>query len=262
MTISDALKLSHLPAIDKELMLAHVLKVQRTKVLSHAGKKVTAKQLQSFQKLLTRREAGEPIAYITNEKEFYGRSFFVNPSVLIPRPATEGLIDLTLNTLKMQSDEMKMIDSGIIAISHIYQKETPAWIVDIGTGSGCIAVTLCLEQSIPIIATDTSAAALKVARKNAKALKAKVKFLSGDLLEPLKKIEKPFFVVSNLPYIPTGTPLDREVKKFEPPLALFGGPDGLLFIKDLLHQCGQHPHCMGIALECRADQEREVRSFF
>lgn len=202
--------------LDAQLLLAHVLKKDREWLLAHDDEKLTAAQTRKAGRLLKRRLNHEPLAYITGYKEFYGRDFKVDGSVLIPRPETEELIDL-LKELKLP-------------------KETE--IIDVGTGSGALAVTAALELPHSIVsATDISPAALKTARKNARLLKAKLKFYESDLLSdlPFGAEERLDVVLANLPYVDSDYPISEEAKA-EPKIALFADKDGYELIERLLPQ--------------------------
>lgn len=173
-------------------------------------------------RLIERRAAGEPLQYITGHQEFYGLDFRVTPDVLIPRPETEFLVERII----------KLMDESMPA----------PLIVDVGTGSGCIAVTLAVNvPQARLIATDLSAAALEVARTNAErhGVNDRIEFLKGDLLEPLETyhLENSVDVLaSNPPYVSEGHAglIQREVRDWEPRAALFGGVEGLDFYRRLL----------------------------
>jgi release factor glutamine methyltransferase len=202
---------------DAELLLMHVLGRNRAWVLAHAEAIPSDQQAGGFITLIERRYRGEPMQYIIGETEFYGLPFTVTPDVLIPRPDTEHLVEKALELARVI--------------------EQPR-IVDVGTGSGAIAVTLAHElPAAGIAAIDLSEAALEVARGNAKrnGVEHRVRFLAGDLLAPVAG-ERFDLVVSNPPYVPD---TDRalisvEVREFEPALALFGGQDGLAVHRRLL----------------------------
>jgi release factor glutamine methyltransferase len=168
--------------------------------------------------LVARRAAREPVAYLLGEREFYGRTFVVSPAVLIPRPETEDLVDAALALLAADAAR-------------------PARVLDIGTGSGCLAITLALERpDIDVIATDVSRDALAMARANAArhGVDARVEFreaaLAGDLVDAVD------LIVTNPPYVPARDrdALSPDVRDYEPPLALFGGEDGLDVIRALV----------------------------
>ena len=172
---------------------------------------------ESLQRLVLRRMTHEPVAYITGVREFYGREFIVTRAVLIPRPETEGVIEA--------------VPAGALA-----GRETGAPVaLDIGTGSGCLAITLALEHpAARVIATDVSAEALAIARENAQRLGADVEFVESPLvasgLPPLD------LIVTNPPYVPERDreSLSPDVRDFEPAQALFAGEDGLDVIRALL----------------------------
>jgi release factor glutamine methyltransferase len=173
--------------------------------------------------LVARRRAGEPVAYITGEKEFYGRPFIVSPDVLIPRPETELLVEHALAA----------VDDAMAGIG---RRSTPAVVLDVGTGSGCIAVTLAVERpGAQITATDISEAALGVARANAArhGVDQRVTFRHGSLTGGATDVD---VVVSNPPYVSLvdRANLMRDVRDFEPAAALFGGHDGLAIIAALV----------------------------
>ena len=195
---------------DAELLLMHVLERNRAWVLTHAEAIPSDQQAGRFIKLIERRYRGEPVQYIIGETEFYGLPFTVTPDVLIPRPDTEHLVEKALELARATER---------------------ARIVDVGTGSGAIAVALAHElPDAEITAIDLSEAALQVARGNAtrNGVEDRVRFLVGDLLAPVAS-ERFDLVVSNPPYVPDTdrASISVEVREFEPALALFGGADGL-----------------------------------
>jgi release factor glutamine methyltransferase len=200
--------------LEGELLLRHTLNIDRVQLYIDLEKELTPRQEEAFRRLLERRLSGEPSAYITGHREFYGLDFKVNPSVLIPRPESELLVEKTL----------------AIAKNHPL-----SIIADIGTGSGALAINLALGlPRAKIYATDISAAALEVASANCRqhGVSSRVRLLKGNLLEPLP--EPVDMIVANLPYI-SQPELDPQ---FEPPLALDGGADGTKIIKQLCQQVG------------------------
>ncbi len=208
---------------------------------------------------MERRSRFEPSAYITGEREFYGRNFFVDASVLIPRPATEQLVQTTLRI--MQGDMVKQVipaDEQIVIATYVWGDiASLRTIADIGTGSGCIAVTLtCERPDFRMIATDISSDTLRIARRNAKRhnVLSQVKFLQGNALKPLSCLKEPFLVVSNPPYIPEGTAMMRDVIDYEPHEALFSGKDGMNVIRTIMKDARQHPQCVGVVIECMEKQ--------
>jgi release factor glutamine methyltransferase len=213
---------------DTETLLVHALRQDAPKtnlawLIAHEGDAIAPHVAVSFCNAIERRLAGEPIQYIVGEAEFYGLPFDVNRDVLIPRPETEHLVERAIEAAR------KLRQTGA----------TPApRMVDVGTGSGAIAVALAHELPFAAIAaTDVSAAALEVAQANAarNGVAGRIRFLKGDLLDPVRG-EAFDLVVSNPPYVPAGdrATLDVEVRDFEPAQALFAGADGLGIYRRLL----------------------------
>lgn len=262
MSIEDALGSSGIDRLDAEILLAEVLRQTRTWLITHATDTIDQKQHTQFQELVERRKQHEPIAYIVGRKEFYGRTFTVNQSTLIPRPATEQLVEIACEMLHTgMRDAVISIDTGIVAWSHSLQPKTPSIVVDVGTGSGCIAVSLaCEEPRMQIIATDVDTNALRIAKENAQVhgVSKQITFLQGDALEPLASCTEPFLLVSNPPYIPSREELMPDVARYEPAQALFGGTYGTDIIEEIMTQAKNHPFCVGWVLECRDDQIRKL----
>ncbi len=219
--ISDAADL------DADRLLLHVFNTEDSSYLSISSTHLlSAIQEKNISELVQRRLNGEPLAYILGEAHFYGRPFYVSRDVLIPRSTTEDLVEKAL------------------ALLPSFQKNLgrPIRIADIGTGSGCIAVTLCLEGSASIdqvFAIDISLPALDVARQNAEryGLTDKITFLSGNMLTPLVN-QSVDLIVSNPPYVPThelSKPPTTDTKglRFEPQEALDGGVDGLTYVRHI-----------------------------
>ncbi|NLJ33476.1 MAG: peptide chain release factor N(5)-glutamine methyltransferase [Firmicutes bacterium] len=215
---------------DAEILLRHLLQESRAEFYRKMDKGVPALVLFHYRHLLTRRAAGCPIQYLTGSREFMGLDFHVNENVLIPRPETEILVELAL---KLLQEEIKPAKYG--------DKLLPPTIVDLGTGSGAIAVSLAKGLTKgKIYALDVSPAALLVAKKNARlhGVLDRIIFMNGDFLSPLNKelrCPQVDLLLSNPPYIPTGelAHLPREVGYFEPRIALDGGRDGLDFYRRL-----------------------------
>src|SRR3989338_3632596 len=249
MRIDDARRLSGICSADAEVLLAYVLGRSRAWLLAHGDDALPEDRITIWQEMLRRRRNHEPIAYIIGEKEFYGRMFSVTPSTLIPRPATEGLVELALDVLdgKVRS-AYHSIDVDIVAYANIWG-EVPAHplITDIGTGSGCIAITLCYERpALRAMATDISEDALAVARVNAKThgITDRIDFRHGNLLEPIGVISSPFLIVSNPPYVADTFVTDAEVD-FEPRSAIYAGTEGMGVLRLLLRAAKAHPRCIG-----------------
>jgi release factor glutamine methyltransferase len=256
MTVAEALALEGLERADAEVLLAKILEVDRTALFAHPERSLTAEEWSRFDDFLARKRGGEPTAYLRGLQEFYGRPFHVDSRVLIPRTATETLVEEALRMIDGGGDGVRAADSEIVVISRRWNELHPKVVVDIGTGSGCIAVTIALERpTIRVIATDKSPDTLEIARENARRLGASVEFREGSDLDPVLDLREPFLLASNPPYIPVGMTLDSSVKDFEPHVALFGGEDGADMIRRLLTAARHHPHCIGYLIECRADQE-------
>lgn len=249
---------------DAEIILAHLWGKPRTWIVAHGEQTLAPEQERQWDAFRRRRERGEPVAYITGEKEFFGRSFHVDRSVLIPRPSTEGLVEMVLALVREKSQvpgprsQVRVLDTDIIGFADIWGSFADTHtIVDVGTGSGCIAITIACElPEISIIATDTSAAALNIARTNAKrhGVGERIRFVQGNLLEPVMGTQRPFLLVSNPPYIPEGENLPRDVTAYEPSIALRAGPDGAAVLRPLIAAARSHPACRGFVVECREDQ--------
>jgi release factor glutamine methyltransferase len=207
---------------EAERLLRHALGWTREFLLAHPGEPVHAEASGHFFQLVERRKGREPLQYIIGEQEFWGMALRVTPAVLIPRPETEGLVEQTIVPLR----------------------DRRAQVVDVGCGSGCIALALASElPDARIYATEISPAALAVARENASRheKEKKVEFLQGNLLEPLvnKNLEGTFdAIVTNPPYLTDSDmkSLEPEVRGYEPRLALEAGTDGLSVVRRLLPQ--------------------------
>ena len=205
-------------------LLASALEMEHHALVSRTDEPVSVEQLAHAKALVSRRMAREPLQYILGTQEFCGLDFFVNSSVLIPRPETELLVHAALK------------EGGLAE---------GATLVDLGTGSGCIAVTLAtILDGVRILAVDCSAEALQVARSNAirHGVGAKIDWLEGDLLAPLRDrnlIGTVDVIVSNPPYIADGEweQLQPEVRNFEPRLALVAGQKGTEFHERLFRDC-------------------------
>jgi release factor glutamine methyltransferase len=230
--------------LDAEVLLSFCLKCDRLEFLKNPDMLITEKQLSEIKVLIARRMQWEPVAYITGRKEFWTFSLEVNRDVLIPRPDTEIIVEETLNIYRK-------IDSVEIRI------------LDIGTGSGAIALALAKEISpAKITATDISAAALALAKKNAcfLNLQNKIDFLQGDLFEPVEGVFD--IIVCNPPYIPEEEykELPAGVKDYEPQIALLAGKKGTEFYEKLIYQATDYLQKNGwLLLEIGAKQKKEVR---
>ena len=204
------------PILDSEILLSNALKISREKMLLNLNKKITQSEIDKFNKLLIKRKKKEPIAYIFGSKEFWKTTFVINQSVLIPRPETELLVEQSLKYLKKNRD---------------YK------VLDIGTGSGCILISILKERTkCKGIGIDFSKEAIKVAKINAKMqqLENRIKFVYSDVDKFLSS--KYDLIVSNPPYIKTCElkNLNEDIKNYEPIMALDGGSDGLSEIKKII----------------------------
>jgi release factor glutamine methyltransferase len=200
--------------LDAQLLAGKALQKERSWILAHGDESVDS-EVEQLESLLYRRIKREPLAYILGYREFYGRSYTVSPAVLIPRQETEDLIETILSYIP--NDE-------------------PLKILDIGTGSGCIPITLKLERpQTEVFAVDISSEALELARVNAKNLHAEIQFQQSDLLNSLDQNSKFNFIVSNPPYIRNDFSMAPDIKLYEPHLALFGGEKGWEIYERLVH---------------------------
>jgi release factor glutamine methyltransferase len=220
------------PSLDAQLLLAHLCGRDRGWLLAHAREPVDERLAAQFAASIDRRAGGEPVAYIMGSAGFFGREFIVTADVLVPRPETEHLVEAAVAAVRSQ------------------RKGVPR-VVDIGTGSGAIAITLALElPGTAVYATDVSAQALAVARSNAAALGAaeRVVFLEGDLAAPLAPYAPLTCVVANLPYVRSAeVPVAPHPVGYEPRLAVDGGADGLDLYRRLL---GQLPPLLAPGAHC------------
>lgn len=237
--------------LDAELLIAYALKKNRTWLLAHPEHELTEHEQTYLTILIARRMKHEPIAYITGTQEFYGREFYVISDVLCPRPESEDIIETFLTYFQAERP-------NIIALSRVLdgsELSNNISVIDIGTGSGCLAITAKLELekrgnfSAQVYATDLSKLALAVARKNAKRLSADIHFMQGNLLEPYAKNiqthpQSNLVILANLPYVPNRHEVNSAAKH-EPPLALFGGEDGLDLYRTLFTQLAElnAPNC-------------------
>ena len=202
------------PRIESEILLMHVLGTSRARLLAHPERTLTSAQVTRYGKLVDDRTSGYPLPYLTGKMEFYGLDIEVTPEVLIPRPETEALVDLALD-------------------------RRPKTVVDVGTGSGCIAVALAAHLPETVVyGIDISPAALAVARRNAErhGVGGRVRLIAGDLLD--RRPGPVDLIVSNPPYVSADewASLPPSVRDHEPRLALDGGPDGLEVVRRLLSQ--------------------------
>lgn len=201
------------PRLDALLFLSDIFQQDKSWILTHSDTALTSPQLNELDQKLHRRAKREPMAYIRGYQEFFGREFIVTPDVLIPRPETETLIEVLKSLAKKPGDKL----------------------IDIGTGSGCIAITAKLEMPLlDVYATDISTVALSIAKQNASSLNANIHYYQQNLL--VGELNGPFaFIVANLPYVADDWQRSPETN-FEPAIALFADGEGLQLIKALLRQ--------------------------
>lgn len=241
------------PTLDALLILSYLLNVDKSYLYTHGDRIVSEEIVDKFLYYIDNRKTGYPLSYLLNEKDFYDLSFYIEEGVLVPRPDTEILVDWVINT----------------AIEKYQEK--PINIVDLGTGSGCIALTLAyhLKNSI-VYAVDLDDVALKVTEKNINKhnLNDRVVLCKGDMfcgIKPLQLGGKIDIIVSNPPYIPTEDieKLQVEVKDYEPRRALDGGMDGLDFYNKIIPESKDYLIKGGIlAFEIGYDQGEIVKDIF
>ena len=218
--------------LEAELLLAHVLQTQRLRLYVESDRPLMDTETDAYRELIKRRARGEPVAYITGTREFYGLAFEVTPDVLIPRPETEFIVD------RVRALEPKRL-------------------LDIGTGSGCIAIACAVRlPEASVVATDLSGEALAVARRNAETLgvQDRIEFREGDLFAPLKEGERFDVIASNPPYVSRGGALP-EVDLHEPHVALYPGDSGLEILERLIPGAQTHLEPGGSLLVEIADEQ-------
>ncbi|WP_026075581.1 peptide chain release factor N(5)-glutamine methyltransferase [Noviherbaspirillum massiliense] len=236
--IGSILRKPPIDPLEGRILLSHALGLSRVQLVTQSERELSAEEAQTLSELFQRRLQGEPIAYITGEREFFGLPFHVTPDVLIPRPETELLVELALERLPRHGR-----------------------VLDLGTGSGAIAVVLAATRSdASVTAIDLSAAALTIAMRNAERNRANVTFLQGSWYSPLGN-EQFDLIVSNPPYIAAG---DRHLSegdlRFEPASALTDHADGLSALRTIVSGAGKHLAPGGwLLMEHGYDQAAAVR---
>ena len=231
-------------AVDARVLLAHVTGRSSAELIARPEGEMRKQQEDAYLDLVGRREAGEPVAYLTGGREFYGRQFKVSPAVLIPRPESELLVDLALERIA---------------------RDASLRVLDVGTGSGCIAISIASERSrCKVLALDQSPDALAVARRNAYELHVgNVGFLNSNWFAGLRD-EHFDVIVSNPPYVASADEhLGQGDLRFEPRDALDGGADGLTAIRHLVAESPKHLVPAGwLMIEHGHDQGAAVRALF
>jgi release factor glutamine methyltransferase len=261
------LRAAHVPShtLATELLLMHTLGRDRTWLYTHPEAALDPADTEKYLGLIARRAAGEPTQYLTGKQEFWGLEFEVTPAVLIPRPETEHVMEVALARLGPRGFKIHL-NSGL--------PREKLRIADVGTGSGCLAIALAYElPHAEIFATDISAAALEVARRNATrhALADRIHFLETNLLDGLTdevgsgdaKSRNFDLIVSNPPYVAReeSARLQREVRDHEPHAALFGGPTGVEMYARLIEEAGSLLRSGGIlVLELGYNSAEHVRA--
>jgi release factor glutamine methyltransferase len=241
------------------LLLREALGVDRAWLIAHGDQALTDRQQDDFKKILQRRLRGEPVAYILGCREFYGLEFAVTPAVLIPRPDTETLVETALGRLALLS--MLPLSPTPAPSLRSPPKERGLRILDLGTGSGAIAISIALHRpDTNVTAVDRSEAALAIARRNTEKLGAiNLTLLQSDWFSALSG-EMYDIIVSNPPYIAKGDPhLSQGDLRFEPPSALASGADGLDAIRHIIKHAPHHLNTDGwLLLEHGYDQAEKV----
>ncbi|MCR4394094.1 MAG: peptide chain release factor N(5)-glutamine methyltransferase [Dehalococcoidales bacterium] len=232
------------PSLESEVLLRHVLKLNRAQFLLESDLELTETQFEELEHLLQRRLQGEPLAYLLNNREFFGLDFYVDHRVLIPRPETETLVEEALA---------------------YFDKHGVSSIADIGTGSGAIAISLAinLPRDVEIYAVDSSAEALEVASLNCQkhGVSTRIKLLQGDLVHPLPA--QVDLIIANLPYVPSAEVARMPSARYEPVKALDGGENGLAEITRLAHQLKEKPQAFQcLLLEIGFGQSAGVIALF
>lgn len=211
--------------LDCLVLLEDVLNKDRSYILAHGEEEIDTTTRKKLDEQIKRRIKHEPLSYIRQKSEFYGREFMVTPDTLEPRPETETMIMLLRNLVQSTESRVQSV-------------------IDIGTGSGCIAITVKLENpNLEVFATEINKNALLVAKKNARNLGADIAFYQGDVLSPLPDavLSTSYSVLANLPYVPDSHTINQAAM-FEPKVAIFGGSDGLDLYRQLFDQIKELNH--------------------
>jgi len=240
------------PRLNAELLLAHALKLSREGLYMRLNEEAGDEGAATFQALLQRRLLREPLQYILGRQEFRSLDLHVDHRVLIPRPETELLVE-----------------ESILVLSSLPEERSP-YVLDLGTGSGALALSLLKERKgILLVATDISGEALAVAKHNARRMGVldALMLVRGDLFGPFRLRQEGIFdlIVSNPPYVPRAEVerLPREIRQYEPRMALDGGEDGMDFHRALIRQASEYLRRGGwMLVEVGAGQRKEVESLF
>lgn len=259
-TIQHIIKLSsyHIPLLDAELLVAHVLGKPREFVVAHPELKIGRLKDWKIGRLLKKRKAGVPLAYLTGHKEFFGLDFFVNKYVLIPRPDTELMAELV-------ADRLQTTDNG-----------NNVMLIDVGTGSGCIPISIMKalkHKNLKTFAIDISKKAIKVATKNAKKHNVNITFLQGNLLEPItnqlnnlqifQSSNLHITITANLPYLTESQYQEEPSIQHEPKFALVADNNGLALYEELFQQINSLPFILSslyVLLEIDPSQSDTIQT--
>jgi release factor glutamine methyltransferase len=228
------------PALEAEVLLSYVTEKSREWLWANLNQPLEKDSKRKLAKLIARRLTGEPIAYLIGQKEFYGLEFIVTKDVLIPRPETELLVQESLKFLRDRK---------------------PARVVDIGTGSGAIAISIAKNRPLADIwASDISPKALRVAQRNSQKHQVKIKFIKSDLFNHISG--RFDLIVANLPYLAPREATTVANLFFQPRVSLAGGLLGLKIIKSLLKECGKHLNRKGaVIIEIAPKQKGQLIKF-
>lgn len=225
--------------LDAEVLLADKLNVDRSWLHAHTEDVLTTTQLSQLKKQISRRKQHEPLAYIRGKQEFYGRTFRVSPDTLSPRPETETLVSIAVDLIAN--------DTAVTSVA------------DIGTGSGCIAITIDKESArqLEIVGYEISAAAIKIARGNVSSMQSSVLIQQNDITsDAVQPWADSHLIVANLPYVPTGFHINTAATH-EPDIAIFGGSDGLDYYRTLFEKLRSADY---VITESLPPQHEELRN--
>jgi release factor glutamine methyltransferase len=256
---------SRSPRLDAELLLAAALGVDRAELFRAPERALAAEESERFEVFVRRREAREPVAYIRGLRAFRTVELEVTPAVLIPRPETETLVEVALEALAWAG---RGVTGGAGPGGAAAPGPFEPLALDMGTGSGCVALALAAENPfVRVVAADVDEAAVAVARGNVArlGLGARVDVVCGDLFEPLPPAQRFDVIAANLPYVPAAEyeTLEANVREYEPRVALDGGPDGLDVYRRFIPQAASRLRPGGtLALEVGAGQAAAVADLF